>query len=610
MELDLNLKIGSLIDGNDINFLVWAPFAKKMNLITESKNTLTSYQMHKHQQGYFSYQLKKVKKNLNYYYQMGNKKLPDPASRFQPKGINGPSQVIANDFTWDDGSWSGLPLDHYIIYELHVGAFSKKGTFLEIIPLLKQLKDLGITAIELMPIAQFSGKRNWGYDGVFPFAIQNTYGKPNELKQLVNACHKEGLAIILDVVYNHLGPEGNILQSFGPYFTHKYQTPWGFAINFDDEYNHLVRRYFIENALHWFSEYHFDALRLDALHAIYDLSAYPFLLELSEHVHALANKINKKIYLIAESDLNDPKLLLPKTLGGYGLDAQWNDEFHHVIHTLLTNERSGYYQDYGQFRQLTKTFSEGYVYSGQYSMSRKRPFGRSSKKIKANQWVVFSQNHDQIGNRISGERNTKLINFSQLKLAAATVILSPFIPLLFMGEEYGEVADFRFFTDYSDLKLIKAMKEGRKNEFNYPEEIYDPQALSTFIKSKLNHSLKKNKENKILFQFYQNLLDLRKKNIALTTLNKKNYSISTKEKSKLLIVHRLVPEQEILTVFNFSHNDQMTELSNPEVSWSILLNSEDKNWSPLPLSSAQVDKGKEGDLIKIQPYSCLLLERK
>jgi maltooligosyltrehalose trehalohydrolase len=407
-----------------------------------------------------------VKPGTRYFYRLdGNTERPDPASKFQPEGVHGPSQVIDPHFVWEELHWSGIPFSHYVLYELHVGTFTAQGTFDAIVPHLDELKDLGITSIEIMPVAQFPGDRNWGYDGVYPGAVQNSYGGPEGLKRLIDACHQRGLAVTLDVVYNHLGPEGNYLCDFGPYFTDRYHTPWGAAINFDGPDSDAVRRFFIENALSWVTEFRLDALRLDAVHGIFDFSALHFLQELAAAVHEQAERLNRRIYVIAESDLNDVRLVSSPELGGYGLDAQWNDDFHHALHTLLTGERTGYYEDFGRIQDLAKAFAEGFVYSGAYSPARRRRHGNTSKDLAADRFVVCAQNHDQVGNRLKGDRLSALVSFEGLKLAAAVVLLSPFIPLLFMGEEYGETAPFPYFVSHSDPDLIEVVRRGRRAEF-------------------------------------------------------------------------------------------------------------------------------------------------
>ena len=444
--------------------------------------------MEKIEDGYWRASVEDLSPESLYMYRLEQERNhPDPASYYQPKGVHNPSQVIDHDsIHWEDNDWRGIHLSQMIIYELHTGTFTSEGTFDAIIPRIDDLIHLGVNAIELMPVAQFPGERNWGYDGVYTFAVQNSYGGPKGLKGLVNECHKRGIAIILDVVYNHLGPEGNYLWDFGPYFTDKYKTPWGSAINMDDAYSNGVRNFFIENALYWFNNYHIDALRLDAIHGIVDTSAKPFLYELGERVADFSDNMSRRFFLIAESNLNDPKVIMPRDLGGYGIDAQWCDDFHHSLHTLITGEASGYYIDFGRLEHLTKSFQEGFVYSGQYSHYRKRNHGNSSRERPANQFVVFSQNHDQIGNRMLGQRMSLLTSLEGLKLAAGITLLSPFIPLLFMGEEYGEEIPFLYFISHSDSDLIKAVREGRREEFKdfrWEGEPPDPQSINAFIQS-------------------------------------------------------------------------------------------------------------------------------
>ncbi len=479
-------------------FLVWAPLAERVEIRQLSPQE-RSAALEKLPQGYHRAVLTDFDPSGRYVYRLYKIQAkepverPDPASRFQPEGVHGPSQVVDAEFDWEDADWHGLPLSQYIIYELHVGTFTPAGTFDAVIAHLDELRDIGITAVELMPVAQFPGTRNWGYDGTYPFAAQNSYGGPQGLKRLVNACHRKGLAVILDVVYNHLGPEGNYLRDFGPYFTDFYQTPWGEAVNFDGPYSDDVRRFFMENALYWVEDCHIDALRLDAVHAILDFSARPFLEELARTVHRAAERLNRRIYCIAESALNDTRIIRPRELGGFALDAQWNDDFHHALHALLTGEQTGYYQDFGRLHQLARAWRRGFVYDGQYSGYRQRAHGNSSRNIPAQQLVVFAQNHDQIGNRMLGERLSRLVSFEDLKLAAGLVLLSPFIPLLFMGEEYGETAPFQYFIDHSDPELVNAVREGRRREFaafGWEEEPPDPQDEATFLRSKLDRSLR------------------------------------------------------------------------------------------------------------------------
>src|SRR3972149_6297876 len=469
-----------------------------------------------------------------------------------------------------------------IIYELHTGTFTPEGTFEAIIPRLDELKDTEINALEIMPIAQFPGERNWGYDGVYPFAVQNSYGGPGCFKWLVNECHKRGIAVILDVVYNHLGPEGNYLWDYGPYFTKKYRTPWGDALNFDGAHSNEVRNYFIENALHWFKNYHIDARRLDAIHGIFDMSAKPFLSELAEKVEEFSKTTVKTCYLIAESDLNDSKVTRSREFGGYGIDAQWCDDFHHALHTILTGEKQGYYSDFGEVKHLVKAMREGFVYSGEYSQFRQKNHGNSSKDTPATQFVAFSQNHDQIGNRVLGERLTTLVSFESLKLAAGVVLLSPYIPLLFMGEECGEESPFLYFISHSDTDLIEAVRKGRKNDFrsfHWKDEPPDPQSAGTFLRSKLCWEKRKEGKHAILLDFYRNLIMLRKTNPVFSSPDKENLDICGFERERIMIMRRWKGSCHVSCFFNFNPEDMELNAFPPEAGWEKLLDSSDAIWN-------------------------------
>jgi len=533
------------------------------------------------ERGYYEAVVDGAEPGSLYLYRLNDQERPDPASRFQPQGVHGPSQVAEPALTWQDDSWSGSPLEGYVIYELHVGTFTPEGTFDSVIPHLDGLKDLGVTAIELMPVAQFPGGRNWGYDGVHLFAVQDSYGGPGGLRRLVNACHRSGLAVVLDVVYNHLGPEGNYLADFGPYFTDRYHTPWGPAVNFDGPGGDEVRRFLIENALYWITEFHIDALRLDALHAVFDYSAQTFLEDLAAAVHEQADRIGRRVHLFAESDRNDPRLIRPRDLGGYGLDAHWNDDFHHALHTLLTGERFGYYQDFGRLEDLAKALREGFVYSGQYSPYRQRRHGASSRNVPAHRFVVFAQNHDQVGNRTGSERLSKLVSFERLKLAAGVVLLSPFIPLLFMGEEYGETAPFQYFISHSDPGLIEAVRRGRREEFAafaWQGESPDPQDESTFQGSKLNHDLRREKRHPVLIDLYRELIRLRKELPALAQLSKDCLEVAAYEKERVLFVRRWAGASEVFVAFNFGDAPASVTLPVPARFWGIRLDSGDRRW--------------------------------
>lgn len=593
------MRIGAHYSGNGrCEFVVWAPFLEKVEikiLLPQEK----IYPMEKVSKGYWGTTVENISFPTLYIYRLdGGRERPDPASHFQPDGVHNASQVIDHSaFKWDDSGWRSIALSEMIMYELHVGAFTPEGTFDTIINRLSELKDLGLNALEIMPVAQFPGERNWGYDGVYPFAVQNSYGGPEGLKRLVNACHIDGMAVILDVVYNHLGPEGNYFRDYGPYFTDKYRTPWGMAINFDDAYSNEVRNFFIENALHWFKNYHIDALRLDAIHGISDLSAKPFLQELAERVEEFSSLMGRRFYLIAESDLNDSRVIRPRETGGYGINAQWCDDFHHCIHTLLTGEIDGYYIDFGSIRHLEKSAREGYVYSGDYSEYRKRNHGKTSKDRPADQFVVFSQNHDQVGNRMLGERLTNLVSFESLKLAAGIVLLSPYIPLLFMGEEYGEEAPFVYFISHSDPNLIEAVRKGRKEEFKafqWKGEPLDPQDKETFQRSKINWDKRKSGNHKVLLDFYKHLITLRKETPALSNLDKDSLNVDGSEESKILCIRRWKGNNDIFCIFNFHELDMKFIFSLPKNNWQKELDSSDSAWNgPGSLLPEKIIGGKE-----------------
>lgn len=577
------MKIGAnYLDDGACEFAVWAPGKTKVELQIVSPHA-ERFPLQKNEAGYWKTVLHDLAPGALYCYRLDEEKeRPDPASYFQPQGVHGPSQVIAHtDFHWKDESWKGIPLAQMIMYELHVGTFTPAGTFEAIIPRLQDLKETGVNAIELMPIAQFPGERNWGYDGVYPFAVQNSYGAPTDLKNLVNACHQTGIAVILDVVYNHLGPEGNYLGDFGPYFTDRYKTPWGRALNFDDAHCDPVRNYFIENAWHWFTHYHIDALRLDAVHAIFDMSARPFLRTLAEQVDNFSARIGKKVHLIAESNLNDARVITPRILGGYGLRAQWCDDFHHALHTLLTGENQGYYADFGKMRQLVKSIREGFVFSGQYSRYRRRRHGNSSLELPAEQFVVCAQNHDQIGNRLWGDRLAKLVSFEALKLAAGVVLLSPYVPLLFMGEEYGEDAPFLYFVSHSDPQLIEAVRRGRKEEFrafNWKTEPPDPQNVETFLAAKLRWEKRSRERHHLLLDFYKRLIQLRREVPALAHLEKD--ALEAFSLGKILFVSRagVTADGHAFCIFNFNPTDATFPAATPEGTWEKNLDSAETIW--------------------------------
>lgn len=562
-------------------FLVWAPDHDKVELhVMEPEERF--FEMQRQAGGYHHLIARDLKPGALYMYKLGpNLERPDPASRYQPRGVHGPSAVTADDFNWTDGGWPGLDLEDYVIYELHIGTFTDEGDFDEAIRRLPELKELGITAVELIPVCQFPGNRNWGYDGVYPFSVHHDYGGPDGLKRFVDMCHGLGLAVIMDVVYNHLGPEGNYLADFGPYFTHKYGTPWGSAINFDSSHSDQVREYFCANAQMWIEDYHMDALRLDAVHGIFDFSAKHILKEIGERVHKKASELNRKVYVIPESDLNDSRLIRSHNVGGYDLDGQWNDDFHHALHALLTGERNGYYEDFGHISHLAKAFRSGFVYTGEYSVFRKRRHGNKSSELSGEKFVVFSQNHDQVGNRANSERLSELVSFEGLKMAAGLVLLSPFIPLIFMGEEYGETAPFPYFISHGDPDLIQAVREGRKREFQafaWKGEPMDPYAQETFQAAKLNWDLKHQGHHALIHSFYKELIALRARLKDIFGYDREKLEALAWEQEGVLHVRRWNENVEAIYVFKFKGSGSGPFLPVKRGRWVKQIDSMDERW--------------------------------
>jgi maltooligosyltrehalose trehalohydrolase len=445
---------------------------------------------------------------------------PDPRSLSQPRGPRGASCVVdLAAFHWSDAGFRAPRLESGVVYEIHVGTFSPEGTFEGAIPRLDALSALGITHVELMPVAEGPGQRGWGYDGVGLYAPHHAYGGPAGLLRFVDACHARGLAVLLDVVYNHLGPSGNHLHEFGPYFTDRYRTPWGHAVNLDGRGSDEVRRFFVDNALQWLRDYHIDGLRLDAVHALFDQSAVHFLEELALAVRVLGRDVGRDLVLIAESDLNDPRVVRGTEQGGYGLDAQWSDDFHHALHAVLTGERSGYYGDFGALADVAQALRGGYVYDGRYSAHRGRRHGRPAEGLSGHRFLGYLQNHDQIGNRARGERSGALMSVGRLKIAAALVLTSPFVPLFFQGEEWGARTPFPYFTDHDEPVLAEAVREGRRREFAAfgwsPDEIPDPQAEATFAAARLDWEEPFREPHATLLAWHRDLVRLRRATPAL-----------------------------------------------------------------------------------------------
>jgi maltooligosyltrehalose trehalohydrolase len=474
---------------------------------------------------------------------------PDPVSRHQPEGVHGPSRVVdPAAFHWTDRDWRGLPLEQLVAYELHTGTFSPEGTFDGVAARLGHLRDLGVTAIELMPVAAFPGTRNWGYDGAYLYAPQASYGGPDGLKRLVDACHRQGLAVILDVVYNHLGPEGNYLSDYGPYFSHRYRTPWGDALNFDGPDSDEVRRFFLDNALYWLTEYHIDGLRLDAIHGIFDISARPILEELATAFHVQAAHLGRQAWLIAESDLNDPKVVRPREVGGWGLDAQWSDDLHHALHAVLTGQRRGYFADFGRVGQLAKAVTAGFVYDGQYAPHRRRRHGASSAGLPGHRLVGFIQNHDQVANAYLGRRLSQAAGVARQKVAAMVMVSAPSLPMLFAGEEYAEDAPFDYFTSHTDPALARAVREGRHQEYLHLLEEgadaavwADPQAEETFLRCKLRWGSLHEAPHAEVLGYYRALLALRRRLPALHNGRKDLTRVAFDEDRRWVVIERNDP---------------------------------------------------------------------
>ena len=610
--------LGVTFTADEAKVRVWAPMAQSVAIRLCDHDITVPLQT---DGNYWQTSLKQLQPGDTYKFVLNGTLLrPDPVSLAQPEGVHGPSQAVdTSRFVWSETNWHNIPLDDYLLYELHTGTFTPEGTFTAIETRLDYLVGLGITAIEIMPVAQFPGSRNWGYDGVFPYAVQQSYGGAAGLQQLVNACHRKGLAVVLDVVYNHMGPEGNYFNDYGPYFTAKYQTPWGNALNFDDDYSDSVRRYFIENVLMWFRDFRIDALRIDAAHAIHDASDPHLLREMKQCVDELMSQTGQKHYLIVESDLNEPRFIQPLSKpGGYGMDAQWNDEFHHALRVTAGGERNGYYADFNGIQHLAKSYKDAYVYDGMYVPRRAKIVGKSTAGHAGRQFVVFSQNHDQVGNRMLGERPGQLVSFEMQKLMAGAVMSSPYLPMLFMGEEWGEVNPFLYFVSHSDLSLIEAVRQGRKREFadfQGPFAAPDPQAEQTFTQSKLNWERLNQEPHKTVFRYYQTLLMLRKQS-SLRHPDRESVAVVVDESQQTLTLFRqhsvqttddAEPSETVVCLMNFSKEPRPFSLPENAAHWRILLDSAAPQWLG-PAAAPQTAASNES--VTVQPESILIYTNK
>jgi maltooligosyltrehalose trehalohydrolase len=523
-------------------FSVWAPNAKLVELVLGERRIGLSRAS---RDGWWELDLPSAGPGTDYAFSLdGGPARPDPRSRHQPYTVHGPSRVVdLGAFRWTDGGWAGRRLAGSIVYELHIGTFTGQGTFDAAAERLDHLTGLGVDFVQLMPIAAFPGRQGWGYDGVAPWSVHEPYGGPGGMRRFVDSCHDRGLGVLLDVVYNHLGPSGNYLAEFGPYFTDRYQTPWGTAVNLDGPGSDEVRAYIVENALHWLRDYHVDGLRLDAVHALTDTRAIHILEELSTAVDRLAQRLGRPLALVAETDLNDPRIVTPRELGGLGVHAQWDDDFHHAVHGLLTGERHGYYVDFGSIAALAKTLTRGYFHDGVWSSFRGRTHGRpvDTGVLSGHRFVGFAQNHDQIGNRALGDRSGASLSPGRLRIAAALVVTAPFNPMIFMGEEWGASTPWQYFTDHPEPELGRAVREGRVREFSrhgWTGDVPDPQDPETFLRSRLNWAETAAEPYRSLLAWYRSLIALRRHDPDLADPRLSATGVAFDEDEGWLVVRR------------------------------------------------------------------------
>lgn len=570
-------KTGAHYADGQCGFSVWAPEKESMELVLhESEIRIPMYKDH---DGYFRVTRDDIPPGTRYLFAPdGGEAFPDPASHFQPEGVHGPSEVVDHSaFAWTDTAWAGLPLKELIIYELHVGTFTQEGTFDAIIPRLDELAELGVNAIELMPVAQFPGNRNWGYDMVFPYSVQDSYGGPERLKALVDAAHSKGIAVFLDVVFNHIGPEGNYLPRFAPYFTDQYVTPWGNAVNLDGEWSDGVREYFCNSVLHWYMHYHLDGLRVDAVHMMFDNGAVHFWEMVNERLVDLRQSMRFNFYLFAECDLNSPKVVQAPQAGGWAFDGQWLDDFHHSLYVLLDEQGGERYEDFGQIQQLAKAYTDGFVHSGEYVKFRKRKHGASSVGLSGEKFVVFNQNHDQVGNRVGGERLSMLVDENRQKIAAAAILLSPYLPMLFMGEEYAAETPFFYFVSHSEEELIRKVVEGRREEFanyNWEQDPPNPQDERTFEQSKLHWDQRKAGRHAVMWQWHRTLIALRKGHPALRNFTKNDVRVTVTGPKSLMLHRRSADHRtELIALFNLGENNVRMPFPQNSGGWTKVIDS-------------------------------------
>jgi maltooligosyltrehalose trehalohydrolase len=576
-----------------VHMRVWAPEKSEVQVQWLEGTTET---IEKSKDGYFKGFFPNAKPGDLYSFVVDGKVLPDPASRSQPRGVTGPSEVLEQDFSWTDQAWKGVPYHEWVIYEIHTGTFSEQGTFDAIIEDLPRLRTLGVTTLEIMPVSPFPGLRNWGYDGVFPHGVQHNYGGPRGLKNLVNACHDQGIAVILDVVFNHMGPEGDVLPEYGPYFQSKYKTPWGASLNYDGAHSEHVRNYFLQAVWQWLTEFHFDGLRLDAVHTIFDTSPIPFLEEMTMLKRYAEKKRGYPLILIAESDMNDSRLLAPPEQNGNGMDAHRADDLHHILHVLLTGETGSYYVDYtGGLKQLADTYRTGVYFQGEYSFSRGRCHGRSYNGVDPKRFIVETQNHDQIGNRIHGKRLNSIVGFDKIKLCAASIFLSPCTPLFFMGEEFASDQPFHYFINHEGEELKKMIREGRNNEFDLTMEEIDPADEELFTLSTLkDKSIRDNHVSSSLYELYKDLISLSKR------VRKLKHSVHLDEIKKIIVLSYDGAEKMSCVL---SFNDKTIDFDDAS-GGDIILSLEDYGEDGIKRTERKFSGSH-----KMEPYSAIVIER-
>ncbi|MCL4342065.1 MAG: malto-oligosyltrehalose trehalohydrolase [Candidatus Thermoplasmatota archaeon] len=580
--------------GGEIEVNVWAPLQKELKLKNLSTGETT--EMTRIQRGYFSLVTGGNNGDRYLFITRSGKEIPDPASRFQPQGIDSPSMMVdTGNFKWRNNRWKTYSMKESVIQEIHVGTYTDGGTYGDLSDHIGHILDTGINTVEIMPLAQTYGSRNWGYDGVFPFAPSYSYGSPEDLKNFVDICHRDGLNVILDVVYNHLGPLGNIFPSLGYYFSSTYRNPWGEAINFDGRGSDEVRSFVMQIVRYWIEEFRMDGLRIDAIHSIYDNSPLHILKEITDLAEEMEKKLGRDIRLIAETDRNDPDTVRERNRCGYGFSGQWNDDFHHAIHCFLSGERSGYYGDYGNFDQIVHAYRNGFVYDGVYSEFLGKTRGSRYVDLPMERLVVFTQNHDQVGNRAFGERPIAIMGERKAILFAVAVLASPFTPMLFMGEEFGSQSPFLFFMESNDRDFAKKVFQGRRDEFSgfgWGDDIPNPSHIETFTASKVNHEQSEERTGKRFMDLYKNLISIRKKYIQ-----GHRPEVWSDGNRHLIILD--YEDTSVKVVMSFSSKEEKLELNSEG---SMIFHTDDRD----PGESFSEKRLERGSII-MQPYSAFIM---